>query len=339
MPNTRTHRPAFTAVNLAATFAVLMGLLLGVSLFYHRQMLADLYLGHNYVPSEDMAAIRASLRLTPEGLRIFNASHPTLESQDDFNTNCESHNPNIAIYGCYNQAKIHIYNVKIEELPGFLEATTAHEFLHAVWERLSSSEQAELTPLLSQVYQANRDALEETIADYPQDQLIDELYVRSAVQLADLPTTLEEHYARYFTNRSVIVAFYDSYITPFNELNKQIATQKIELNQLRAEIETKNRDYDQRATIFTGSVARFNACAATVGCFRTLTEFDAERASLVNEQYALNKLHAELESMLASYNTKVASYNSNVLLSNTLQSKTNSNAPPSAELVPANNPQ
>ena len=226
MPRPHFRRSSSFAANLATALAITTGLLLGLLLFCYRQALADLYLGYNYVPSEDMAKIQASLQLTPEGLRIFNASHPTLESQTDFNTNCESHNPDIAIYGCYNQAKIHIYDVKIKELPGFLEATTAHEFLHATWERLSQSKQAELVPLLSQVYEANRDTLEETVADYPQDQLIDELYVRAAVQLADLPTTLEAHYARYFTDRSAIVAFYDSYITPFNELNKQIATQK-----------------------------------------------------------------------------------------------------------------
>ncbi|MBQ3464592.1 hypothetical protein IJH27_02040 [Candidatus Saccharibacteria bacterium] len=325
MLNQRTDQPRKTQlVGLLITF-----LLVAVAFFLflvYKTAVIDTLKGFAYAPTGDMLAIRTDLDLTRVGTRIFNATHPVLESREDFNRDCDSTNPDIAVFGCYYADQIYVYDINVAELAGFRESTTAHELLHANWSRLTGVERNALVPLLENVYSKNLDSLKETLDTYAESEQLDELYVRIGTQIADLPETLEAHYATVFNDRQKIVEFYKSYITPFEELNSAIEKLGSELETLKTEIDAQTQEYETRATKFNASVNEFNTCANTLNCFTSDYAFRTRRNQLVAEESALDELYNSLNNNISLYNKKVDEYNSNVLRSNNLQSLINSNS-------------
>lgn len=294
--------------------------------FINRNLLLDFLKGLSYSPTPEMSDIRENLGLTSAGARIFNASAPTLDDRDSFNRDCDSTNPDLAVFGCYYNDKIYVYNINSSDLAGFRESTTAHELLHAVWHRLSGVKKSELTPLLESVYASHRTELEESLKSYAESEKLDELYVRIGTQIKDLPDTLEAHYAEIFSDQDAVVAFYDSYVAPFNELNEKIETLSRELASLKTTIEEKTATYESRSSEFNASVDEFNRCANTAGCFSSDYVFRSRRNSLVATAGELDALYSELSNLIDSYNKKVDEYNSNILASENLQNLINSNA-------------
>lgn len=292
-----------------------------------RTPIIDAFKGIGYNPTPDMLAVRESLHLTTDGARIFNATRPLLASRDDFNMSCESHDEAVSVLGCYTNDRVYIYNVDDPSLPGIRESTAAHEFLHAVWARLTGVEKADLVPALESVYSEHSDELKETIESYPAEEQIGEIYVRSATQIADLPELLEVHYAKYFTDQDSITVFYTSYIAPFNELKEQITKLQAELETLEKEINTRTSTLDERASKFDTAVGEFNACANKQGCFTSSYTFYTRRAELVAEQQAINAENDAVNALINKYNAKAETYNSSIVRSSELQNIINSNSP------------
>ena len=306
--------------------APLLLIVLIVLYLVFRTQINDLFLGIGYNPTPDMSAVRDSLQLTADGTRIFNATHPLLASRDDFNASCESHDEAVSVLGCYTGDRVYVYNIEDETLSGIRESTTAHEFLHAVWSRLTGLERSELVPALESVYSAHADDLKETIDAYPNEERIGELYVRSATQIADLPEILEKHYAKFFRDQDAIAAFYASYIAPFNEIKEQITKLKSELDALEKEINDKSAALDARSAAFSATVSEFNACAEKAGCFSSNAVFQARRAELVAEQQAINAANEAINRLIDNYNQKADTYNSSIVRSTELQDLINSNS-------------
>ena len=296
--------------------------------FSKRALISDYLAATAYSPTSEMIKIRSSLGLTNRGTLIFNATHPRLDSRDEFNFDCDSSDPDIAVYGCYTSDRIYIYNIDNPELSGFREATTAHELLHAVWYRLPLSEKNNLIPLLETVYSENKSLLEEDLENYPDSERIDELYVRAATQIKSLPAELEAHYSKIFSDQDRIVDFYLSYIAPFEELEKKIESLGAELESEKAIIDQKTAEYESRSDIFNREVDEFNSCAETAGCFSPNYEFNLRRNELLNTASDLDALYAELGNLIDAYNIKIDEYNSNILHNNTLQNLVNSNSKP-----------
>ncbi len=311
-------------------FAVIVLLIIvsaAVYIFLNYTWLNDYFTGLSYEPTAEMAEIKSNLELTKDADIIFKASFPILEPEDDFNQDCDSHNSDISVLGCYANNQIYIYNIKSEEVPGILESTTAHELLHAVWSRLSGTEKARLIPLLESSYQDNKEMLEENLQNYNDENRLDELYVRIGTQAKNLSNELETHYARYFNSRNKIVEFYESYIAPFNELKEKINSLGRELEEAKQVIDSETAQYEARVEEFNSNVYSFNNCARTVNCF-TESRFYARRAELVAEENNLNTMFENLNNKINEYNVKVEEYNSNIFKSNSLQRIINSNAPP-----------
>lgn len=284
----------------------------------------DLVVGLGYSPSQEMSSIRSSLNLSGDGERIFNAARPVLEAKDDFNKVCDSHKEETAVLGCYTNQIIHIYDVEVEELRGIRESTTAHEFLHAVWARLSDAEKNDLKAKLEEVYKAS-EKLKSELENYDEKDREDELHSRVGTEIKNLPSELENHYAKYFKDQDKIVDYYVAYIKPFEALKKQIDELAKTLEKLKKEIDAKTQEYQTRAEKLNQEIAEFNNCAGTLNCFADRGEFNARRGELSSEQAALNNLYGELEANIEEYNSKAKEYNGNILKSRDLESLINSN--------------
>ncbi|MBR3177229.1 hypothetical protein IKF27_00275 [Candidatus Saccharibacteria bacterium] len=288
------------------------------------QVLMDIFAGFGYSPSPAMSTIRTSLDLTGDGERIFNASHPVLNSKDEFNQACDSHKDETAVLGCYTNRQIHVYDVEAENLNGIKESTVAHELLHAVWSRLSEADKNQLKPKLEEVYQKS-EQLKSELENYEEKDREDELHSRIGTEIKNLDDELEKHFAKYFKDQDKIVAYYDSYIKPFETLKKQIDELSKTLENLKKQIDEKTKEYQTRSEKLNQEISEFNNCASTLNCFATRGEFNTRRAELSAEQAAVNSLYDELDNTIKDYNAKVGEYNNSILKNRDLENLINSN--------------
>lgn len=316
----KSHKPLI----LTCVFAVIA--ICAVVFFLNRNYFIDAFNAMTYSPTPAMSEIRTKLSLTDDGTRIFNASHPVLSSREEFNDACQSHDEAVSVLGCYSSdRKVYVYNVEEETLAGIRESTSAHELLHAIWDRLPGSEKAELEPIVRKAYEEHPE-LKESVESYAEDEQLGEMYVRLATQIADLPEALESHYAKYFKDQDSLVEYYGAYIAPFNELKTQIENLKVELETFEREINTRSTALDERVSEFEDAVGEFNRCADTAGCFSSDYEFRTRRSELVAEQESINAENTAINILIDAYNSKVASYNQSIARSTELQNKINSNS-------------
>lgn len=277
------------------------------------------------MPSE-VSALESRLNLTDFAKFTFSAVHPVLEDRDGFNKHCNSHDAEISILGCYSSDNhIYLYNIQSDELKGIVESTAAHELLHAAWDRLPFWEQQAVAKEIETYYNDHKEILSADLDIYSDDQLLDELHSRIGTEVANLPATLESHYAKYFTDQDAIVAYYDSYSAKFLELKDQIEELDTVLDVSEAELDALQATYDEREAAYNDRVDRFNACAETPDCF-TDSEFTSQRAALLAERSELEQLLSELNDKVNAHNLIVDEYNANILRNQDLENSINSNA-------------
>ena len=302
--------------------------LLGLLAYQNRVYLTDLFLSFQYSASPELSSLENDLELTDSAGLILRASHPSLESREEFNILCDSHDEQISVLGCYTDRKIYIYNIEESELSGIKESTLAHELLHAVWARTPSSERDHISRLLAEVYnqQEYHDQLAEDLETYDDAERVDELHSRIGTEIANLPAELESHYAKYFKNQDKVVDFYENYITPFRELSEEIDNLSTELEKLNQEIEEKTSAYYKSAEKLSAEIDEFNNCARTSGCFATEYAFNARRNQLLANESVIESAYEKLNKMINDYNKLVEEYNANVIRGETLESVINSNA-------------
>lgn len=299
-------------------------LILAVIIGVNFVMIRDVLIGMGYKPSEEMSLIRDSLELTNRGRLIFNASKPELMEKNEFNLKCRDNENEVAILGCFSGDKIYVYNIVDEELPGIRELTTAHELLHAVYERMSDADKTALVSDLTQVFENNQSLLEPEITIYEISEREEELYVRAGTEVKELPLALEEHFAKYFKDQDKIVDFYESYIAIFHEIEEKLSSLLSSINVLQEEINTKTENYETGTATLNAEIEEFNNCAETLNCFSSNAVFNSRRAALISRQQGLKALYEEINALISQYNTLVAEYNENVLHGQALNIRINS---------------
>ena len=310
--------------------AVIVAVVAVVSLFFNQiwNYSADLIANLTYDLPAEVETIAENIKLTDYGEFVFAGARPAVEDRETFNESCESHSEDVSTLGCYSSGRIHIYNITADEFAGIQESTAAHELMHAVWAHMSSSEKQELEDVILEVYADEKyhDDFAEQLETYAEDEMIEELHSRFATEIKDLPEVLETHYAKYFEDQDVLVDFYESYREPFEQLDASFQELSAELDSLRVEIEELQTEYAEKSESLSREVDEFNNCADTAGCFATDAAFNSRRNELLNEQSDLDDLYADLSAAIDEYNEKVAEYNNNILRSEELDSKVNSNS-------------
>lgn len=303
---------------------VLLAAIISIFLNYHT--LLDIFSTMNYTAPAEITELGHKLALTSDADLVYRASRPTIDNRDSFNQHCQSHDTEISVLGCYTNRTIYLYDITEPELAGIVESTAAHELLHGVWSRLNFFERDQIGRELESFYQAHPE-LSEELANYSYDTRLDELHSRVGTQYAELPATLENHYAKYFTNQDAIVAFYQQYSQKFTDLRHRLEELETALSDTKTKIDQLQSTYESRSATFNSSVIEFNDCANRAGCF-TEAEFTRRRSALLAEQSELEDAFYELNDTINAYNVLVDEYNANVLHSRTLENATNSNANP-----------
>lgn len=261
--------------------------------------LMDTLKAWGYEPAEKVVAIESDLQLTAAGRRIFAATRPTVEGSREFNEHCDSHDAEISLLGCYIDGRIYIYEIELAQLASANKVTAAHELLHAVWERMGESERRQVSGWLDQVYNERREWFEGELEVYDAEDRREEIYARAGTKLADLPDELENHYAKYFQNRAVIVQFYQDYEAPFLALQLEMEELFDQIQAVSEEVELGRETYLRDLEKLDAKIDQFNACAETAGCFASQAEFTRQRQALLAEREHLEAVRAELNGKIA----------------------------------------
>ncbi len=287
--------------------------------------LMDTLKAWGYEPAEKVVAIESDLQLTAAGRRIFAATRPTVEGSMEFNEHCDSHDAEISLLGCYIDGRIYIYEIELAQLAPANKVTAAHELLHAVWERMGESERRQVSGWLDQVYNERREWFEGELEVYDAEDRREEIYARAGTKLADLPDELENHYAKYFQNRAVIVQFYQDYEAPFLALQLEMEELFDQIQAVSEEVELGRETYLRDLEKLDAKIDQFNACAETAGCFASQAEFTRQRQALLAEREHLEAVRAELNGKIAQNNQRIQDYRERQLQLGELNNAMNSN--------------
>jgi hypothetical protein len=305
--------------------------------YLNRQFIEDNVASFNFKPSQQIESLTNRLDLTATGRLVLFASLPEVKSRDDFQSNCVVREDDINILGCYSFGKIFVYDITDPELDGIKEVTLAHEMLHAVYERLSSQEKSRLAPYLEQVYNQIKDEdLESRMSYYERnepDERYNELHsiIGTEVASSKVPAELEQHYGKYFANRSKVVELHDSYQGKFSELKQKADELKAKLEELADEINKQRVEYDENWANLSAEIAEFNR-RAEAGYFVSQAAFDAERSLLVGKVATLDKLWGQINDQISNYNLIVEEYNEISLRAEKLNSSLDSAPVPAPAL-------
>lgn len=270
-----------------------------------RQAYADQWIVWTQPPDTRIEQLAEQLALTETGRRIFFASRPQIDAADDFQQHCPLEGD--VVLGCYGGKRIYVYEVTDERLAGTIEATAAHELLHAFYDRLSPERAARVDRLVAaHVATLPGDDVNRAIVEgYPEVQRADEWHSRLGIGYAELPASLEAHYAEVFLDRARIVAFTTGSTAELDDYSARIDRLSAELEAASEDLSTRSAAYDAAITQLAADIEDFNR-RADAGRFPSREAFDAERTALLDRQDALEADRVRLNADVEAYNAKLA---------------------------------
>lgn len=223
-------------------FLVLLAVCVG--LLWQQERILDWYRLRGFQATPEIAEITTQTSMTPAARHLFYINRPALEEKSIFRQNCPDYEETIVI-GCYQQGQrgIHLLKVDDPRLEGVEQVTAAHEMLHAAFERLSSRERRQVEAwLLAYASDGLTDQrIKDTLKSYettePGEQA-NEMYCIFGTEIGDLPAELEQHYARFFEDRTAVVGYAAAYQEAFTSRQRQITQFDSKLNELSGRIKT-----------------------------------------------------------------------------------------------------
>jgi hypothetical protein len=221
----------------------------------------------NYKPPTEVSELATQASMSAEGRRAFYLNTPKLEVQKEGLNLCASHDTKkTIILGCYVAGKgIYIQKVTDERLAGTMQITAAHEMLHAVYHNhLSAGERNDLDKELTRVFEdLNNPRLKKLIQIYRDrnpDHVNSELHSFLGTEVAKLSPKLEQHYAKYFVDRSVLVAMAQKNDQLFVGIENNADGLERQLQTLKAQIINREQTIQQlKADNSSGAVALYNS--------------------------------------------------------------------------------
>lgn len=235
-----------------------------VAVLYNRQSINDYWQLKNYQPSAEIATIATQDSLTDYGRRILYVNHPQIYQKTAFGKYCpdDSTKEQTIVLGCYhgNQSGVFLLNVTEPRLNGVKQVTTAHEMLHAAYDRLSSQQRRSVDNQLMAYYKNDlKDKrLLSTIEAYKKSEpgdVVNEMHSIFGTEVATLPPSLEQYYAKYFVNRSQVTALSAGYQAEFTSRQAKVAAADAELNSLKIQIDEARASLNARQAEITSKQA------------------------------------------------------------------------------------
>ena len=264
----------------------------------------------SYQPSPAIAKLATTTTMTETGRRLFYVNNPTIEARKSSLNLCKSSEQTIVL-GCYVVSKgIFLQSVVDPRLQGVMEVTAAHEMLHVAYQRMSLFEQSQLNKqteaVLKQLQNPRILKLVETYNSQDPRSVDNELHSILGTEVRNLSPELEDHYRKYFTDRSATVALSEQYEGIFTALrtkektlNQQLTTRKVALEQLVAQVKQEAAAVEADRANLQGSIVSNPAADLS---FRVANFNDRVRN--------YNQLVSQLREQTDTYNQLVTEHNS-----------------------------
>lgn len=276
----------------------------GVYLVQHPQPIIDQVTVWQYEPPAAVAAHVTRLALTEHGRFLYYASQPQIDTSEGFAKSCPAHEgeDGYGILGCYLPADktIFLYHVTDNRLDGTEEVTAAHEMLHAAWDRMSTERRADLASLLEAEYAMRTDdaLFAERMSIYARiepGEHANELHSIIGTELQSISPELEEYYATYFTDRSIVTSLHASANAVFVQIKSRTDELIASMDELRDGIESDYATYTSRYDQLNSDVQNFNRRNVWTSRDEEVALI-AERASIIERQSSLDDLYSSIMS-------------------------------------------
>ncbi|MDR0299214.1 MAG: hypothetical protein LBI13_03920 [Streptococcaceae bacterium] len=253
--------------------------------------------------SADLVSISKEAGLNSYAKFLLAASQTELQGSDTFSPNSLFESQDAVIEGYYTPStkRIYVFKVTNPEVTGMMSVTTAHEMLHAAYDRLSDSDRAKVDAMIrAYIPNIKNPDIKDVLKIYGETepgQEINELHSLLATEEANLPKGLEDYYKRYFTDRAAVVAINAQQSAIFDNIKNQINALKATMDGQLATIKANEAAYDAQAAQLSSDVAIYNAGGA------------GSYTSLLARQNALNGLAATINAEIDEYNAEVPQIN------------------------------
>lgn len=257
------------------------------AVWLNHQRLEDWWKLRNYTPPSSVVALASEDTMNAYTRHMFYLNKPQLlTTVSGFRKYCPE-NEDTIVLGCYHpgQNGIFVYAVQDASLAGIQQVTAAHEVLHAVYSRLSSSERSQLDSELQAYFEhgLTDPTVKAEVSLYQKTEptaVYDEMSCTFGTEIANLPTGLNDYYMQFFGNRQKIVGYEQQYQVQFTNRQQRIATFDAQLGNMKTQIDTEQ------------------------------SSLTAESNSLDEQKVAMQQLLNS--NQLATYNDAVDSYNAQV---------------------------
>lgn len=247
--------------------------------------------------------------MTAYAKHAFYVNHPELETNaNQFRSDCQETEKTIVL-GCYHsdQQGIFVYNVQDKRLAGVQEVTSAHEMLHAVYDRLSSKDRIYVDGLLQDYYDhdLHDKRIIQTINEYRQSEpndVVNEMHSVFGTEIASLPSPLENYYKKYFKDRHAVTTYEAAYEAEFTSRENAIKSDDAQLAQMKSQIDTEEQSLQQQ-------LAKINADRARLNTIHNPDQFNEAAVSFNAEVSAYNAAIDKLRNDINDYNRLVETRN------------------------------
>lgn len=283
-------------------------------LYWNRVAITDWFRLRNYHPPASIARLADQDTFKPYTRHLFYLNRPKLlNSVDSFRQHCPE-SPDTIVLGCYHpdQNGIYIYNVQDATLAGVQQVTAAHEVLHSIYARLSGSERKQLNKELQDFYKhgLTDPRVKAEVKLYQATEpgsVMDEMSCTFGTEVADLPPALEAYYAKYFSNRSAIVAFEMQYESEFTGRMAAINDDDKRLNAMKTQINNEETSLATQLAQITAQRNRLNSLLSS-----------GDAADYNNGVDSFNALVSSYNSGLSQLQQDIRTYNQLVQARNQL---------------------
>lgn len=283
----------------------------GAIAYANQRYIEDQITVWQFEPSAAVIAHEQRLQLTEHGSFLYRASRPVVSSTEEFATECPQQEDESAygILGCYfpSTGLIYLFDVTDERLDGTEEVTAAHEMLHAAWDRMSGEEHAELSALLEVefVRLSTDPAFVERMEFYARTepgQRANELHSIIGTEAGGISAALEEHYARYFVDRTIVTALHETSNAVFVQLQARGKELVAAMEALRVSVDSDYASYTAGYATLNADIESFNERVDN-GTYTSQSRFDRERNALMARRTTLDALYVSITARSAQYET------------------------------------
>ncbi len=280
-------------------------------LFTYRQPILDQLSVWAFEPSSELNQTVERASLSDTGKFYLYASRAAIVNNNTFNQACGSlQNEQTVVLGCYRLPEKHIYIFKVtdERLNGIVEVTTAHEMLHAAYDRLDEKKRSQVdSQLLALAKTITEPRLVDLIERYKKTEpnaVVNELHSIFGTEVASLPAELESYYSNYFVDRQVVVGLKNKYEKVFTDLKNSQTRLVTELNAIAADVAARQTVYTKDLAQINSDIAAFNAWNQSG--VATTVEFNARKTRLERRIAALQSERDAINRAIDTYNDKKA---------------------------------